>query len=411
METKHELIDGILVFNGADDRTMAQARNCDLRAQKTVLMGDNHLGYSQPVGGITAYFNEVSLSGVGFDIACGNKAVCLDVDPGEVKTHISKIMDDIVNKISFGVGRANKSEVESDVLDDPLFDEWFMKKIRPSKGYETLREMAARQLGTVGSGNHYVDIFVSEKDQVWVGCHFGSRGLGHKITTWFLAQAGASDGIDADPCVLSLHSDLGKIYYAAMELAGRYAYAGRDWVCDTVAKIIGAPVIREVHNHHNFAWKEIHDGQEMVVVRKGATPSFPGQEGFVGGSMGDISVILEGVDSDLSQQSLYSTIHGAGRVMSRTQAAGRKKWKRVEEGKPKQLVTTKEGCVSQEMMRAWIDPMGIELRGAGTDESPHCYKRLPDVIKSHGDTIKINEVLHPIGVAMAGANEFDPYKD
>src|SRR6266576_6338935 len=118
-----------------------------------------------------------------------------------------------------------------------------------------------------------------------------------------------------------------------LHLAGRYAYAGRDWVCDRVVKILGARNPDEVHNHHNFAWKEQHGGQDVWVVRKGATPAFPGQRGFVGGSMGDDAVILEGVDptgnpmaAAVNQEAaLFSTVHGAGRVMSRNAARGRRK--------------------------------------------------------------------------------------
>jgi tRNA-splicing ligase RtcB len=188
-----------------------------------------------------------------------------------------------------------------------------------------------------------------------------------------------------------------------MELAGRYAYAGRDWVCERVARILGARIVEEVHNHHNFAWKEKHGGRDLWVVRKGATPAFPGQRGFVGGSMGDISVILEGVDSDESKAALYSTVHGAGRVMSRTQAAGKRKW-----GKQK---GSSGGQITRAMMMDWVRKMGVELRGADTDESPHCYKRLPDVLEEHGNTIRIVHTLQPIGVAMAGPDVYDPYKD
>ncbi|GAG42233.1 unnamed protein product, partial [marine sediment metagenome] len=116
---------------------------------------------------------------------------------------------------------------------------------------------------------------------------------------------------------------IGTHYFQCMELAGDYAYVGRDWVCQKVANILGANILEEVHNHHNFAWREEHNGNRWWVVRKGATPAFPGQKGFVGGSMGDNSVILEGVDGDESKQTLYSTVHGAGRVLSRNQARGK----------------------------------------------------------------------------------------
>jgi tRNA-splicing ligase RtcB len=167
-----------------------------------------------------------------------------------------------------------------------------------------------------------------------------------------------------------------------------------------VAKILGVNIIEEIHNHHNFAWREKHHGEDVWVVRKGATPAFAGQKGFVGGSMGDISVIIEGVDSQESQKALYSTIHGAGRVMSRTQAAGRFRMrKRIG------------GQITRRMMMDWIKEKGVELRGAGTDESPHCYKRLPEVLEFHQNTIRILHTLTPLGVAMAGEHEFDPYKD
>lgn len=403
-------VDGILVFGEADERTLDQARRCSRTAERTVLMADNHLGYAQPVGGVTAFKDAVSLSGVGFDIACGNCAVLLDADPARVRRNISEIMDEVFNRISFGIGRKNPTPVEDPVLDDSLFDEWWLRDVTPGRGHRSLKDMAAAQLGTVGSGNHYVDVFISERNQVWVGVHFGSRGLGHKITTHFLALAGAKDGIDAEPCILSLDTEIGQQYMLAMELAGRYAYAGREWVCREVASIVGGVIERKVHNHHNFAWRERHDGEDLVVVRKGATPAFPGQEGFVGGSMGDISVILRGLTSDESRSSLYSTIHGAGRVMSRTEAAGKKRWKKGEDGRRVQ-VQVREGKVSRDMMDEWVTRAGVELRGAGTDESPHCYKRIEEVLAAHDGTIEVTEVLHPIGVAMAGAEEVDPYKD
>ena len=266
-----------------------------------------------------------------------------------------------------------------------------------------LKEMARGQLGTVGSGNHYVDLFTDEQDRVWIGVHFGSRGLGHKIATWFLDRAGAKDGMDVEPCVIPARSDLGQQYLQCMHLAGQYAYAGRDWVCQRVARILGAEIVEEVHNHHNFAWRETHQGEQLWVVRKGATPAFPGQKGFVGGTMGETSVILEGVENDAARHSLYSTVHGAGRVMGRNEAKGKTDRKTGNVLRP--------GKVSPQMMREWVERAGVELRGAGLDESPHCYKRLHEVLAEHRDSIRILHTLTPVGVAMAGANEFDPYKD
>jgi len=390
-------INGIPIWGKPQDNAVAQILNCQKTADYCALMADHHLGYAVPIGGVVAYEDQVSPSGVGFDIACGNKAVRLDADAGEVRANIETLMDDIWREISFGVGMQNKEEVEHELFeDDPAWD---------IKAVGQLKNLARSQLGTVGSGNHYVDLFVDESNRVWCGVHFGSRGVGHKIATHFLRLAGGQDGMNVDPALLSVDSQEGQEYVAAMKLAGRYAYAGRDWVCSKVASLLGAHILEEVHNHHNFAWRENHNGKDMWVVRKGATPAFPGQKGFVGGSMGDVSVIVQGVESEESKKALYSTVHGAGRVMSRRAAAGKFRWRRGRR------IKMSEGAISREMMMKWISKAGVVLRGAGTDESPHCYKRLPEVLEFHEPTIEVLHTLHPIGVAMAGADEFDPFKD
>ena len=370
-----------------------QIEVCRRGAFGAALMADHHVGYSMPIGGVVAYVDAVSPSGVGYDIACGNKAVRLDVSAAEVRKNISKIMDDIAHSVSFGMGRINNERVDHELFDDVAW------KLAPAK---QRRQKAQNQLGTVGGGNHYVDLFVDEEERVWVGVHFGSRGLGHGIATDFLELAGGKEGMHVEPTVLSLQTPLGQDYVACMNLAGRYAYAGRDWVCQKVMTLLGAHAQEEIHNHHNFAWEEEHEGVKVWVVRKGATPAFPGQKGFVGGSMGDISVILEGVESPIAQKAFYSTVHGAGRVMSRRKALG--KWDK----------TTREhmgGEVTPQMMNNWVKKRGVELRGGGPDESPHVYKRLPDVLEAHGDTIRVLHTLTPIGVAMAGGDVKDPYRD
>lgn len=385
-------IQGVPVWGDPIDQdALKQIETCARGAFGAAMMADHHVGYSMPIGGVVAYVEAVSPSGVGYDIACGNKAVRLDVPASEVKAKIKTIMDDIWRTLEFGIGRKNVNRVDHALYDDDAWRLW------PASG---LKDLARNQLGTVGSGNHYVDLFVDEQDRVWCGVHFGSRGFGHKIAKHFMEAGGGKDGMFVEPVVLSTQSALGEDYLPQMLLAGQYAYAGRDHVCDAVAKILGAKVLEEVHNHHNFAWKEVHQGVEVWVVRKGATPAFPGQRGFVGGSMGDISVILEGVESEESKSALYSTVHGAGRVMSRTQAAGKKR----RGGRT-------GGQITREMMHNWVRRKGVELRGAGTDESPHCYKRLPEVLDQHAGTVRILHTLTPIGVAMAGENEFDPYVD
>jgi tRNA-splicing ligase RtcB len=386
-----------LYGNPIDAASLTQLERCltHERAVYGALMADHHKGYAVPIGGVIAYQEAISPSGVGYDIACGNKAIRTDASWQDVQKNIAQIMDEVWTQISFGMGRKNNERVDHELFDDIA---WKLPVLAP------LKELARGQLGTVGGGNHYVDIFVDSQQRIWAGVHFGSRGLGHKTATWFLKQAGAADGMDVDACVLDENSNLGAEYIEAMRLAGRYAYAGRDWVCAKVASILGARIEEEVHNHHNFAWREEHAELGSVwVVRKGATPAAPGQRGFVGGSMGEESVILEGVESAESARTLYSTVHGAGRVMGRLEAKGTFDRKTGEMKRPPK--------VTADMMQDWILKSGVELRGGGVDESPHCYKRLPDVLAAQGQTIRILERLKPIGVAMAGADEFDPYKD
>lgn len=368
-------------------------------------MADGHLGYACPVGGVVARRNQISPSEVGFDVACGCKAVLTNLTLNDIHKDMSSIMDEVYNNISFGIGRMNNSKKidgQHDACDHDLFDHSTWNNINMLKD---LKDMARKQLGTVGSGNHYVDIFHDDLSRIWIGVHFGSRGLGHKVASYFIKEGGGTDGINVDPALLSTGTALGEDYIEAMNLCGHYAYAGRDWVCDEVARILGATIIDEVHNHHNFSWLEEHDGEKLWVTRKGATPAFPGQRGFVGGTMGEYSVILEGVQSDLSRDALYSTVHGAGRVLSRTQAAGKSKWKKGVKTR------VSDGLVSQEMMNEWVGAAKVELRGAGVDESPHCYKRLHEVLEHQGDTVRVLRKLIPIGVAMAGEDVFDPYKD
>ena len=295
-----EVIDNIPIWGSPiDDGALRQIQNCAKDADHVALMADHHKGYAVPIGGVVAYADRISPSGVGFDIACGNKAVRIDLPAAEVRRNISVIMDDIWKGLSFGMGQKNDQRVDHELFDDPA---WTMRAVAP------LKKTAREQLGTIGSGNHYVDLFEDELGRTWIGVHFGSRGLGHKTATFFLKAGGAKDGMDVDPLVLPVDSDLGTDYLACMNLAGRYAYAGRDWVCAEVARMLGVKILDEVHNHHNFAWRERHEGRDLWVVRKGATPAFSGQRGFVGGSMGDISVILEGVESSEGKHSLYSAL-------------------------------------------------------------------------------------------------------
>lgn len=359
-----------------------------------VLCADHHKGYGMPIGGVVASKTHIMPAGVGYDIACGNYAVRTDLQAAAVS--IARVMDRISSEISFGVGRANNEPV----AEHPVFD---LISDSPVPFQRSLLDLARKQLGTVGSGNHYVDLFEDRDDgRLWVGVHFGSRGFGHKTATYFLEQAGSKDdSMDSVPVAIPLGTPLADDYLAAMQIAGEYAYAGREWVVEKVLEILGCGSDIGVHNHHNFAWIEFHDGDKYLVTRKGATPAYPGQRGFVGGSMGDDAVIVEGVASPESKAALYSTVHGAGRVMGRMEARG--KWKDGE--------CVREPKVDWKSSREAVLSKGVELRGADADEAPECYKRLDEVLAHHEGTIRILHTLRPIGVAMAGKDIVDPYRD
>src|SRR5262245_28042350 len=383
------------IFGDHDEETIQQLKRCAAAEPDApaVLCADGHLGYSMPIGGVVAYRDHVSPSGVGYDIACGNLAVrttlrAADLTPGDY----NRIADAISRRVSFGMGRRNNEPIR----DHPVFE---AIAASPSLGQRQLLRTARDQLGTVGGGNHYVDILEDDDGFLWVGVHFGSRGFGHKTATGFLNIASGRPfdshsrlGADmhAPPTLLSLAQPSGQDYIAAMSIAGDYAYAGREAVVETVLDILGAETTDRVHNHHNFAWREEHGGEMYWVVRKGATPAFPGQRGFIGGSMDDISVIVSGMQSSTSAASLYSTVHGAGRVMSRRQAKRNVNFRSV-----------------QDRLRA----RGTVLRGGGADEAPEVYRRLEDVLAKHASTIRVEHTLRPRIVVMAGPHEHDPYRD
>jgi tRNA-splicing ligase RtcB (3'-phosphate/5'-hydroxy nucleic acid ligase) len=439
-----------------DDRAVQQLRTCVEAADDAVagvLCADGHVGYSQPIGGAVAYEDHISPSGVGYDIGCGNKAVATSLLYADVRKDLPGLMDEIFRRVSFGVGRKNNEELDhpsAGVLDR-------IQKEAPMPGIKNLYGKAVAQLGTVGAGNHYVDLFRDKQtDRLWIGVHFGSRGFGHTIASGFLALAAGAgfdervkDGeMDSPPVLLDARGSLGHLYAESMKLAGDYAYAGRDIVCSKVLEILGAESIDEVHNHHNYAWRENHDGKDVWVIRKGCTPAFPGQRGFVGATMGEPSVILRGVESPDSAALLYSTVHGAGRLMSRTQAAGKMgqvaacsqrdcnqkvSWKQYmterdqlglrqderftictehPDGKMiKRRDRVKEGLIDYTVVQADLARRGIELRGGAADEAPLAYKRLSEVLAAHAGTIEIQHTLIPIGVAMAGSDTHDPFKD
>lgn len=424
-----------------DDRVVAGA-----------LMADHHLGYSMPIGGVVAYKDAISPSGVGFDIACGNMCVRTNVrltdlvphgvpddayEPEQMTAHIKPIMREIQRRVSFGLGRSNAEPVEHELFDDEL---WETQELKP------LKEKAMAQLGTVGSGNHYVDLLIDDEGRVWIANHFGSRGFGHTVASGFLAVAAGKTFTDRvreseDPAVLDIGTPSGDMYVEAMRLAGRYAYAGREYVIGQVLNLLGAESDFEVHNHHNFAWEE----NGNWVVRKGATP-LTYEFAFIGGSMGDVSVIVRGRKDSADPTDIRdigaigSAPHGAGRIMSRTKAAGRlrKMWmcpnrncdfepyrstgntmSGHEKGKcPKcgiplrkiSMLDTSEAAINWNEVRDDLTARGISVLGAGADEAPGVYKDLTTVLSAHPN-IEILHSLTPIGVVMAGSDVRDPYKN
>lgn len=440
------------IFGEHEQKVVAQLRRCVAQEEGSqgVLCADAHFGYSAPIGGVVAYREHLSPAAVGYDIGCGNLATATNIHAtGEFKKALPGLMDRIYKEVSFGMGRRDGNAADHSVID----------KIREAE-FEPQRKLtsdAAKQLGTVGAGNHYVDLFADETDRVWIGVHFGSRGFGHRTASGFLAMAKGRSFTDrvpegemeAAPDVLHIGGGLGQAYLRAMKLAGEYAYAGREVVVEQVREILGAEYFGEpVHNHHNYAWLEEHHGEDYYVVRKGATPAWPGQRGFVGGSMEDNAVILEGAASPESESALYSTVHGAGRAMSRTAAAGksRKRWhclnrdcdyvqgpgeaapagwagtggnRRMEGECPtcgcdrleKRWVVETRGAVDWAAVVGRMKAAGIELRGANAEEAPEAYKRLPEVLAYHAGTVKILHTLRPLGVAMASGDVKDAYKD
>src|SRR5690349_5551812 len=326
------------IFGQHDEQTVIQFQDVRTRAVDAALMADGHVGYVMPIGGVAAYRDQVSVVGVGFDIACGNAAIRTDITvdmlgrtPDEVQETLNGLADEITESVSFGMGRKNRADDAP--VHHPLFEDPTWSAV-PPKHRQALLTKARQQLGTVGSGNHYVDVFADETGAIWIGVHFGSRGFGHTIASAFLAIGQGrpwGERVPEREILLDLHAPTGHDYWHLMNLAGRYAYAGREWVARKVVSLLGGRELELVHNHHNFAWRETHNGEEVIVVRKGATPAFPGQKGFIGGSMGDDAVIVRGTVAprddetrEAQRGALFSTVHGAGRVMSRTQAAGKR---------------------------------------------------------------------------------------
>ncbi len=210
------------IFGTHEEQTLAQLRDVATRAERVALMADGHLGYIMPIGGVAAYRNKVSVVGVGFDIACGNAAIRTDRRADDLpRPALERLADEIQRTISFGVGRTNRADDAP--TDHPLFEHPAWDAVPGKHERDGLRTKARNQLGTVGGGNHYVDVFADENAAIWVGVHFGSRGLGHTVASGFLSLSQGKQWGERVPeaeALFALDQPLGHDYWHLMTLAG-----------------------------------------------------------------------------------------------------------------------------------------------------------------------------------------------
>ena len=353
------------------------------------LMPDAHLGYGLPIGGVLATYNSVIPYAVGVDIACRMKLSVynLPVEVLDMNEHI--LISAIEKETRFGIGCSFKDKRDHDVMDE----DWSITEIT-----KKMKDKAWSQLGTSGSGNHFVEfgIFTIKKKNVFndntteepylaLLTHSGSRGAGANVANHYSKLAmELRKGIPEDRkhlAWLDLDTEEGQEYWNAMELMGRYASANHKCIHDAIAKNLEAEVLIDIENHHNFAWKETHHGKEVIVHRKGATPAGKGVLGVIPGTMASETYIVEG--KGLSD-SLNSASHGAGRVMSRKQAKKTFNWEEVN----KQLKERK-----------------VKLLSAGIDESPGVYKDINKVMREQCDLVDIVATFEPRLVKMAPQGE------
>jgi tRNA-splicing ligase RtcB len=349
------------------------------------LMPDAHIGYGLPIGGVLACKNAVIPYAVGVDIACRMKLSVFDMPVDALDTRRNLLEESILRGTRFGVGVEYKPAQNHAVMDR----NWQVTRITREK-----KDTAWRQLGTSGSGNHFVEFGVltlAEADEqlglaagqyLALLSHSGSRGVGAAVCSTYsaIAQRMLPSGCSALGRLawLDLNTEEGQQYWAAMNLMGEYAAANHAVIHRLVAKLAGAKVIAGVENHHNFAWKEIHLGQEVIVHRKGATPAAAGQLGVIPGSMADPAFVVRGKGNPAS---LTSASHGAGRRMSRRQA---KDTYRISD--------VKKDLAEQ----------GITVLSAGSDEVPGVYKDIRQVMAAQEDLVKVVAQFDPKIVKMCG---------
>lgn len=348
------------------------------------LMPDAHQGYGLPIGGVLATHNAVIPYGVGVDIGCRMCLTAYPLDEHFLERHRSNLKQLLLTNTCFG-RETFKRPKEHEVLDRKTFDE--IAVLRNLKG------KAAAQIGSSGSGNHFVEFGLMEIDNnnEWnlpagnylaVLSHSGSRGLGAEIARHYTRVAKQLCHLPkeaANLAWLDLNSEAGQEYWIAMNLAGDYASANHHQIHERMAESLGEKPLLMVENHHNFAWKEtLEDGTEVIVHRKGATPAGKNVLGIIPGSMTAPGFIVRGKGSAAS---LNSASHGAGRTMSRSAA--------------KNVITKK--MVKQELQRH-----GVELIGGGLDEAPMVYKDIRNVMRYQQELVDVLGVFTPKIVRMCG---------
>ena len=371
-----------------DDNSLAQMDNA-MRLPVSVagaLMPDAHVGYGLPIGGVLATDNAVIPYAVGVDIACRMRLSLYEVSPYLLGQKKGMFEDALWNQTAFGMGSEWKGNRRADhaVLDDSAWDATRLLK--------TLQDNAARQLGTSGTGNHFVEwgsfrlhepLFgLQPGEYLALLSHSGSRSVGFKIADRY-SKLAMEKHPDLDKSVrhlawLSLDSEEGQEYWLSMELAGRFASANHFIIHRRVAEAVGLKEAAVVENHHNFAWKEkLLDGRTVIVHRKGATPAGVGVLGVIPGSMGDAGYLVRGRGIS---SALESASHGAGRLMSRRAALN---------------------SISKSSRDAYLKERGVTLLGGGLDESPQAYKPIDAILAAQADLVETLGKFTPRIVRMA----------
>lgn len=347
------------------------------------LMADAHVGYGLPIGGVLALENAVCPYAVGVDIACRMKLTIYDVAPEDFTRQADLFRRALQGGTVFGVGKERKQRVDHAVMDQ----DWAVSRITREK-----KDVAWAQLGTSGSGNHFVEWGVLTLEQPDLGLearqyiallsHSGSRGTGAAVCSTYSdmarAQLPKKFGDVGRLAWLGMDSEAGQEYFAAMNLMGDYAAANHDVIHKLVARIVGEKPIAGVENHHNFCWLEEHQGKKVYVHRKGATPAGKGVLGVIPGSMGSPAFVVRGLGNP---ESLDSASHGAGRLMSRTEAKRHFNLNKV---------------------RRELAHIGIEVIAAGSDEVPGVYKNIHQVMSSQRDLVEPVARFDPKMVLMCG---------